>query len=1070
MLKKGTKGLVYVTLLLSLLAQTGQTVEDNRLTIASNGTANVFSVALAEESKVLWQIGKSDNDMREFALSPDAYSKFGDHFGYADQFFVVGLSDPAQHWPYVLPGAQDPWVGGIHRTINRLPIYFQLKHVSLNSECVFVIDCVGINPQKAPTLRVVVNGHNHEYQLPAGRSDDVIQGRASEGEEYVLRVPIPASELKVGTNEIQLMSIRGSWTVFDCVRLEGTGVSSAVPSPTLIHSVQAAKFSTQQDGDLYQPLLVDVTQYETTGSLTVTVHGLPAQTKQLELGRSILEFEMPVVEINTATPVCVQTGTQILLETNVTRGRVDALVLSDYVDPFIGTADSRWMLTPGPWMPLSMVKISPINQDWQWKGGYEYAIENIAGFDHIHSWTMAGLLMMPVTGALHTQPGPAHDPDKGYRSHFDRKTEKAGIGFYEVILKDYDIKAELTATTRAAMQRYTFPKSDSARVLIDLEFPAEHGYRNQVTESRIARVSDREVEGYSKFKGGGWSGFQDYVVYFAIQFSRPFASMGGWVDKRIDQDTAQVIGQGDVGAFVNFETSAREQILVRSSISFVSIDQARLNLTEEIIKPFGWSFAAIVENQRRTWSQLFKRVEIETDDHLQKVKFYTNLYRAFCARTIMSDVNGKYADMYEKTQQLADPESPILGCDAFWNTFWNLNQLWNLVTPDIANQWVQSLLEIYDKGGWLPKGPAGVEYTSIMVAEHAIPLIVAVYQQGIRDYDVDKAFEAMVHAQTTPAMQHPAGGHVGNRELLPYLKYGYIPVKHGHASNTMEYAYDDWCVAQMAKALGAQEEYEIFSKRGEYWRNLYDPNVGFMRARYPDGRWLEKFSPFDGRGGWVEGNPWQFTWFVPQNVRGLAEAMGREQFIQRLDEGLIKSEPSRFNATGDRMGAYPINHGNQPSMQVAWMFNHAGAPWLTQKWTRSICNRYYGTGPSDGYPGDEDQGQMSAWFAMSAIGLFQIDGGCRVNPIYEIGSPLYDRVTLNLHDKYYHGNTFVIEVRNNSKTNMYVQSATLNGKPLTGPWFYHSQLVEGGKLVLEMGPTPNKTWGSSLESAPPVGR
>jgi predicted alpha-1,2-mannosidase len=431
-------------------------------------------------------------------------------------------------------------------------------------------------------------------------------------------------------------------------------------------------------------------------------------------------------------------------------------------------------------------------------------------------------------------------------------------------------------------------------------------------------------------------------------------------------------------------------------------------------------------------------------------------------------VNGKYVDMYEKVQQLPDPDSPVYGCDAFWNTFWNLNQLWNLVTPEISDRWVRSLLEIYDRGGWLPKGPTGIEYSSIMVASHEIPFMVAAYQLGIRGYDAEKALKAMIHCQTTPAQPHPGGGHVGNRDLGPYLEYGYIPVGKGAASNTLEYAYDDWCVAQMAKALGHDETYREFRRRGEFWRNLFDPEVGFMRPRNANGSWLEPFDPYSGAGGWVEGNPWQFTWFVPQDVRGLVDALGREKFIARLDEGLAKSEKTNFNAPGDRMESVPINHGNQPSMQVAYLFNYAGAPWLTQKWARSILENYYGDDPLDGWPGDEDQGQGGAWFVMSAMGLFQTDGGCRVEPIYELGSPLLERIVIHLNPKYYPGKSFVIEARDNSPDNIYIQSATLNGEPLDRPWFPAKQLLGGGTLSLQMGPEPNKNWGAGMDKAPPA--
>jgi predicted alpha-1,2-mannosidase len=272
----------------------------------------------------------------------------------------------------------------------------------------------------------------------------------------------------------------------------------------------------------------------------------------------------------------------------------------------------------------------------------------------------------------------------------------------------------------------------------------------------------------------------------------------------------------------------------------------------------------------------------------------------------------------------------------------------------------------------------------------------------------------------------------------------------------------------MAKALGKQEDYEHFLKRSRNYRNVFDPDVGYMRQRHEDGRWVEEFSPFSGR-GFVEGNAWQFTWFAPQDLPGLIKLMGRDEFNRRLDKGLEDSVANNFNATGDRMADFPINHGNQPNMQSAWLFNYSGKPWLTQKWTREIMARYYGVGPIDGWPGDEDQGQMGAWYVMSAIGLFQMDGGCSVKPYYEIGSPIFDRVVVHLDQKYYPGRQFVIEAKNNSHEDRYIQSVTLNGKPLEKPWFYASELQNGGTLILQMGPEPNVAWGSGPNDAPPTG-
>ncbi len=1019
-----------------------------------------FVQTVTVSGATLWQIGTSDNDTHDLALSPNQYVQFGEHFGYSDQFYVVGHSNAKEDWPYCLPGPGDGWAGGDHK-VNTLPIYFNLQEVGPNSQCKLVIDLAGIQPAHPPLFRVSVNGYHHDFQLPAG-AEGPIHGRLDEGSEYIHSVDIAPNELHPGLNKIEMMQLSGCWIVFDAIRFEASDdVSLAPASSTLIDSVKAAPFRIAHDGRQYQPLLVDLIQLDAIDEVTFRIEGAKDVTKTVEPGRSILEVEMALVSQPTTTAVAILKDGKTLFEGKVTRAHVPMVTPADYADPFTGTADSRWMLTPGPWMPLSMVKISPINEEWKWKAGYEYSIENIMGFDHIHSWTMAGLLMMPTTGPLYTEPGPVNDPDKGYRSRIDHKEEKAGIGFYEVTLKDYDIKVELTSTTRAALQRYTFPKAKQARVLVDLEFPAEWPYENEMVEGRITKCNDRQIEGYSKFEGRGGSQYQDYTLFFVVEFSEPFTSMGGWQGEQVKHNVSEIAGAGDIGAFLNFDANRGRTVLVRSGISFVSIANARKNLVQELAEPFGWDFQAVVNKQRKTWNDLFRRIEIETDDHLQKVRFYTNFYRAFCARTIMSDVDGRYVDMYERVQQLPDPNFPVLGCDAFWNTFWNLNQLWNLVAPDVSEKWVRSLLEINDKGGWIPKGPAGVEYTSIMVAEHAIPLIVAAYQHGIDGFDPAEALEAMVHTQTADPQPHPGGGHVGNGNLKPYLQYGYIPINQGAASNTLEYAYDDWCVAQLAKALDKEEIYKQFSNRGAFWRNIFDTESGFARPRYADGRWYEDFDPYSGFGGWVEGNPWQYTWFVPQDVEGLAEAMGRERFVERLNEGLVKSEPSRFNATGDRMEDFPINHGNQPSMQVAWLFNRAGAPWLTQKWSRAIVERYYGIGPSDGYPGDEDQGQMSAWFLMSAMGLFQTDGGCRIDPIYEIGSPRFPKVTIRLHPDYYPDGTFTVIAKNVSRRNLYIQSATLNGKPLNQCWIKAKALQAGGTLVLEMGPEPNKTWGTN---------
>jgi predicted alpha-1,2-mannosidase len=737
----------------------------------------------------------------------------------------------------------------------------------------------------------------------------------------------------------------------------------------------------------------------------------------------------------------------------------------DYADPLMGTSESRWMLNPAANLPFGMVQLSPDNQGNGWKTGYEYTLSSISGFSHIHSWTMAGLSVMPTVGIINPRIAPPDAPTTtggtaGHRSRIDKRTEKASPGYYAVDLLNYNIRTELTSTTRCGFFRLTFPETNEGNVLFNLLFPAEYTFK--VLDADITRISDTEIAGYSKQTSAG---FNDYTVYFVARFNKPFKEFGGWEGRDIQKNISEVKGKDDVGAYIRFDTKQGETVLLQTAISLVSIDQARLNLDTEM-KPFGWDFDAVRKNARNVWNNLLGKIEVQGGTEINKKKFYTNLYRSYCARTIWSDVNGEYSDPCETIRKLDDPESPMLGSDAFWNTFWNLNQLWTLVNPDIANKWVKSELQMYKDAGWLCRGATGLEYSGVMVASHEIPLIVSAYQKGIRNYDVDLAYKAILHQQTVQGIHHPCGGIAGNEKLDIYIKSGYMPVDSGYTSNTLEYAYDDWCVSQFAKALGKAEDYNTFTKRANYYQNIFDPETKFMRPKYADGRWKEDFDPMRTP-GYVEGNAWQYTFFVPQDVKGLINLIGKDDFNQRLNEGFEKSRNANFNATGDRMEEYYINHGNQPNMQASYLFNYSGKPWLTQNWVREIQDRYYGSDPYNAWLGDEDEGQMGAWFVMSAMGLFETDGGASVNPFYEIGSPIFEKVTIHLDPTFYPGKTFIIEAESVTDKNRYIQSASLNGNKLTKPWFYHSELVKGGKLSLKMGDKPNTKWGSQPEDAPP---
>lgn len=739
----------------------------------------------------------------------------------------------------------------------------------------------------------------------------------------------------------------------------------------------------------------------------------------------------------------------------------------DYADPLLGTSESRWMLNPGATMPFGMVQLAPDNQGAVWKSGYEYSLNNIGGFSHIHSWTMAGLSVMPTVGVLNTRRGPADGPTTGwttgYRSRIDKSTEKASPGYYAVTLMNGNIHTELTTTTRTGFFRFSFADEENAHILLDLDIPFEN--TAEILDAKITRVSDTAIEGYSHQK---WS-WNEYTVHFVVRFNKPMKAFGGWKGNVVEKDVKEVAGKGRMGAYADFDVRKGEVILMQTAISLVSVDQARLNMTTEL-NAFRWDFDGVHRQARKVWNDLLGKIKVEGGTEANKKKFYSNFYRSYVARTTWSDVNGKYVDVNEKIQQV-DPKNPIYGSDALWNTFWNLNQLWGLVNPDLTSNWVKSLLEIYNTGGWLPKGPAGIEYSGIMEGSHEIALIAGAYQKGIRDFDVQNAMKAMIHQQTTPGVKTPENGFAGNKFFDSYMKLGYVPTEEGQVSNTLEYAYDDWCVAQFSKAIGNEEVYQQFIKRAANYKNVFDTTVKYIRMKHADGSWVKDWSPFCCTSfsgpGYLEGNAWQYSFFNPHDVQGILNLMGRDEFNKRLDEGFEKSVKFNFNAEGDLYDRVPINHGNQPNMQAAWLFNYSGKPWLTQKWSREIMNRYYGITPYHGWLGDEDEGQMGAWFVMSAMGLFETNGGTSVKPFYEIGSPLFEKVTIQLDPRYYKGKTFTIIAKGASDLNRYVQSAWLDGKPLTKPWFYHSDLVDGGSLVLQMGPAPNIHWGSKPGDAPP---
>ncbi|MCG2462788.1 GH92 family glycosyl hydrolase [Flavobacteriaceae bacterium F89] len=1021
------------------------------------------------QGKTIWEIGKADNNDSEFALAPSEYARFLEYdFGWEDKFYAVGFSDPKTDFPYVLPGATDEWGGtaglsGIRPHV--LNLLFGIEEAPTAGQYKLVVDILDCSKESPPLFKVTINGKSWKFLLEKGNGDTVLNGSIGQAKEQILVVPIDSGLLRKGGNEIQLTSIDGSWLVFDQVRLEGPSSTKLVqPTTVFLRNVTTADYEVSENGYRYQPLLVDVQYLKGTPKLSVQLDGTEVFSKSIESGRYTLEVPMDAVKSAKRSKYVVLVDGEPIENGTVNRESVPIISPANYVDTKMGSGHSRWMIAPGPWMPFGMVKLSPDNQNSEWQGGYQPTFENVGVFSHVHEWTMAGLGMLPTNGPLQIKVGDQRDPDSGYRSRIDKSTENAPLGYYSVFLSDYKIKAELTATTRCGFQRYTYPKDiTTSRVMIDLQIPAEYSYN--IKEATLQKVDGHRIEGFShQITPNTWSGGvnQEYTVYFVIEFDRPIKKFGIWSNgKIIDRESINVKNPKDFGAFSEFDTHTDQVVQARTGISYVSIENAKMNLETEISGPFGWDFEEIRMNQEKVWNNLLGRVAITSNDKREKKRFYTNMYRALCSRNTFSDVDGSWIDATEKRQKLSDPNALALGCDAFWNTFWNLNQFWNLATPEWSSKWVKSQLAMYDANGWLAKGPAGMEYVPVMVAEHEIPLIVGAYQMGIRDYDAEKAFEAVHKMQTTPA-EKVGDGLAGNRDLIPYLKYQYVPYDKGRFSNSLEYAFDDFAVAQLAKALGKKKEYEEFIGRAAWWKHIIDPESGYALMKKSDGTWFPDFDPFKSGANehYVEGNAWQLTFFVPQDIPGLAQAIGKDRFIERLDWGFNESYKWRYNAPNELYWDYPIMQGNQQSMHFSYLFNWVQRPWLTQKWSRSILDRYYGYGVNNAYLGDEDQGQMSSWFAMSALGLFQTDGGTRVSPIYEIGSPIFKRVEIDLGEQYGRGKTFTIEAFNTSRKNIYIQSATLNGKALENFWFPSDELLKGGSLKLEMGPKPNKDWGA----------
>ena len=742
--------------------------------------------------------------------------------------------------------------------------------------------------------------------------------------------------------------------------------------------------------------------------------------------------------------------------------------LSSYVNPFIGASTSMkaagvshglGKTFPGATAPFGMVQVSPNTITGGDNGpGYSDEHTSIEGFAFTQmsgiGWygDLGNLLVIPTVGKLHTFSGTLEDPDNGYRSRYDKASEKASAGYYAVNLTDYQIQVEATALPHSGMLRFTFPESKEARVQIDLARRVGGTSTWQVVEV----VNDHTVRGEMKCppEGGGWGnggGKADYTVYFYAEFSRPFRSHGvwladipdNWTRKREDIESkryqeivknAQVIPDVSsfagkhLGFYADFDTKAGEQILMKSGISFTSLKNAEENLRAEMK---AWDFDAILGACQQLWDDALAKISVTGGTEDEKHIFYTALYHTMIDPRVCSDVNGEYMGADKQVHRTGRFSKRTIFSG--WDVFRSQMPLQTIINPTLINDQINSLVEIADQSGYeyLERWEFFNAYSGCMLGNPAISVLCDAYSKGIRSYDVEKAYK---YALNTSRL-------FGNNEA------GYAP---GSISHTLEYAYSDWCMARLAEWLEKEDDKVYFDQRAKSYSTIYNADYGWFLPRNDKGEFYAV--PDGGRlaegHGCTESNAYQQGWFVPHDVDGMVQMMGgREKVLADLTDMFEKTPKSYL------WNQY-YNHANEPVHHVPFLFNRLDAPELTQKWTRDICRNAYKNSVL-GLVGNEDVGQMSAWYVLAASGLHPI---CPGDQRYEITSPVFEKVVFHLDPDYAEAKTFVIEARDNSPENVYIQQATLNGKPYDKCYLMHADLMRGGTLVLRMGATPSD-WG-----------
>ena len=719
--------------------------------------------------------------------------------------------------------------------------------------------------------------------------------------------------------------------------------------------------------------------------------------------------------------------------------------LLQYVDPFIGSGFHGHVFV-GASVPFGMVQLGPNNIDkgWDWCSGYHYSDSICIGFSHTHlngtgCGDMGDVMVMPMT-EVNVKRGNQDDISSGYASYYRHETEEAHPDYYSVMLDRYDIKAELTATARVGLHRYTFPQGKQAHILVNLK----DGVGSIVTNSYIRQIDEYTIEGYRYTRG--WSPMRK--VYFVLQADKPIA------DLSLYDDTVQVAAKSQLKAravkgVLSF--GEQQQVMVKVALSPVSCENAMANLKAEMS---GFDFEHVRKACAAQWNERLNRITIETDDEAAKRVFYTSNYHTMVAPTLFCDVNGQYRGINDMIYTAPEGFTNYTTL-SLWDTYRTLNPLFTLVNDEMVPDIVNTMISIYHQNDKLPVWALQSGETNCMPGYSAVPIIADAYLKGFEGFDAEEAFAAMKATTVYP-----------QQNAVPYVvERGYIPCDKVHEATSiaMEYAVDDWGVAAMAKKMGKQEDADLYARRAMYYKQYFDSEIKFIRPKMDDGTWRTPYDPANSIhmvGDFTEGNGWQYTFFAPHDVYGLIELFGGdEEFITKLDAFFVNNDSMGETASADITGLIgQYAHGNEPSHHIAYMYAYAGQQWKVAEKVRFIMDEFY-TDKPDGVIGNEDCGQMSAWYVMSSMGFYQENPS---DGVFVFGSPRFDKMTVKVRGN----NTLIIEAENNSKENIYIQEVYFNGKPYKKSYITYDELIAGGTLKFVMGPKPNKNFGAAKENRP----